>query len=378
MKSLLSIILLLIVITVKAQPTFNFKKDMVWIENAKLYVCKYEVTNIEYREFTDELLRDSLSTINKQVVFDEYYSDTTVWIVQFNHQMGDPMNKIYRWHPGFNGHPAVGVRYEGALKYCEWLTKKYGDGKYKFRLPTKSEFIKYARVNPFQLAGGLENQRSGKGEYLLNYKPNKTNLDDSLSKVFYNLKNDTFIRIDNDLTKNDKVKCEDKEIKNYASYVENYLNGYLYLLFGNGPVKYKIQDSITFYNCETNSYKKEKLVLKTEPNYYEDGFMYTSPSREYKGSNDFTAFDENGNIKSDYHPVLIRNKSSYPPDKNGLYDLAGNVSELVVEKGYSMGGNWNSTANECNYDSEFLYGSQFGYNDTDVLIGFRVVAEPLK
>jgi formylglycine-generating enzyme required for sulfatase activity len=373
MKALFSILLVLTVIAARSQSVFNFKKDMVWIENAKLFVCKYEVTNVEYREFTDELLRDTINQRHAELIYEMFYPDTMVWIRDFQYGMGDALYPIYRWHPAFNGHPVVGVRYEGALKYCEWLTKKYGKGKYKFRLPTKVEFIKYAKVGSFPLAGGLENPRNDKRQYLVNYKPNKTNLDDSLSRVYYNSQNNTFVRVYDDTT----TTPIDESVYNipdaYTYYVENYLNGYLYLGVYRDFLKLKVPDSLTYYDQKTNSYTKEKLVLHVKPNYWVDGYMYSSPTRGTKRNTDLGLFNDEGKIKNDLDFKLIYNKSSFPPDKNGLYDLAGNVSEIVSEKGLAMGGNWNSTANELNYDSE--YDIDKGY---DVLIGFRIVAEPIE
>lgn len=139
MKFLISILFMFGTKMVLSQDIFNFKKDMVWVESAKLYVCKYEVTNVEYRAFTSDLFRDSLS-YSKGQIYSSFYPDTTLWVSEFRFGMGDGMNKYYYWHEAYNGYPVSGVSYKGAVKYCEWLTKKYGGGKYRFRLPSKKNF----------------------------------------------------------------------------------------------------------------------------------------------------------------------------------------------------------------------------------------------
>jgi len=350
-----------------AQSVFDFKKDMVWIPNANLYVCKYEVTNIEFRKFTDELIAATQDSISRKIVVDTFFPDTMVWINQFQHHMGDPMNKYYRWFPGFDGYPVVGVKYESAIKYCEWLTEKYGNGKYTFRLPAKKEFIQYAYVRPFNIAGGIESPIINQRRYTINYKPNITNLDDSISKVFYNPKNSTFMRVYNDTTEKSHYN---EGIKPYTYHVENYYNGILYIGTYGKLYSYKIEDSLTFYIEETNSFTKVKPIFNTVSNYYNDGYMYTSPSRAMKEDKGLDGFEENDTV--DYKTVFISDKSIYPADKNGLFDLAGNVSEMVIEKGCSMGGNWNSEFTELKYDYVFEY------ENPDVLIGFRIVAEPIK
>jgi hypothetical protein len=372
MKTLFTIFLILTVFAARSQSVFNFKKDMVWVENAKLFVCKYEVTNVEYREFTDEILRSASNENQRQLVYDYFYPDTTVWVVPFKNGMGDPMFKYYRWHPGFNGHPVVGVSHKAAMKYCEWLTEKYGEGKYRFRLPTRKEFINYAKVGSFPLPGGLENPRNDKGQYLLNYKPNKINLNDSISHVYYNPGNDTFYRSYIDSSEKRIAKKQRKELNHYTYYVENSLNGYFYAWDFKNFLKIKIRDSIIYYDPITNSYRKEKLTIHAESNYYEDGYMYSSPTRGTNNPADLIVFDENGKMRLDYVPKLKYNQSSFPADKNGLYDLAGNVSEMVAEENGVMGGNWDSEANELEYDIEY------DEEDRRVLIGFRIVAEPIK
>jgi formylglycine-generating enzyme required for sulfatase activity len=55
------------------------------------------------------------------------------------------------------------------------------------------------------------------------------------------------------------------------------------------------------------------------------------------------------------------------PDKNGLFDLFGNVSEMTSEKGVSKGGNYGLYAEQCKYDL-----SQH-YEKPEKWLGFRCI-----
>lgn len=66
-------------------------------------------------------------------------------------------------------------------------------------------------------------------------------------------------------------------------------------------------------------------------------------------------------------PVL-----SYYPDKNGVYNLLGNVAEMVNEKGIAKGGSFIHTLNELTPQKDFVYEKPSSY------IGFRCVAELVK
>ncbi|MES2689104.1 MAG: SUMF1/EgtB/PvdO family nonheme iron enzyme [Bacteroidota bacterium] len=64
--------------------------------------------------------------------------------------------------------------------------------------------------------------------------------------------------------------------------------------------------------------------------------------------------------------------ASYFPNELGVYDLFGNVSEMVAEKGVSKGGNYQLYGNKCHIDSIQ------GYSKPEQWLGFRCVAEEVK
>ena len=69
----------------------------------------------------------------------------------------------------------------------------------------------------------------------------------------------------------------------------------------------------------------------------------------------------------------------YNPNNYGLYCMAGNVSEMIINhqtlKPETKGGSWFS----CDYFLEINADDEFGYDtNASPLIGFRVVTTALK
>lgn len=64
---------------------------------------------------------------------------------------------------------------------------------------------------------------------------------------------------------------------------------------------------------------------------------------------------------------------SYFPNRYGIYNMAGNVSEMLAEKGRTKGGNWNSLGYYLRIDAPDEFGGQMV--EPSPYVGFRVFAE---
>lgn len=178
----------------------NFNKQ---VTIGGFYMDETEITNNEYRQFMEFLLKPNLypeweethawldSTVKlegDQYVMDEIYPDTTVWMNDFSHHYGDPMMEYYYFHTAFDDYPVVGVDWYAARIFCDWRTKYMNEYRTKisgynlfanpnFRLPSEAEWeyagrggrdmVKYPWGGPYL--------RNAKGCMLANLKPGRGN-----------------------------------------------------------------------------------------------------------------------------------------------------------------------------------------------------------
>jgi sulfatase modifying factor 1 len=149
------------------------------------YMDETEITNNEYRQFIEVMLKDSVDVLGEPYIMTELYPDTSVWVRDFAHHMGDPMMEYYYAHPAFDEYPVVGVDWWAAKYFCEWRTKHMNNWRAanglwqmpRFRLPSEAEWeyaarggrdmAKYPWGNPYI--------RNSKGCMLANFKPGRGN-----------------------------------------------------------------------------------------------------------------------------------------------------------------------------------------------------------
>lgn len=107
------------------------EKPVHTVDLDAFYIAKFEVTNADWRKFRD----------------DPGYDDPKLW------PNGRPMPKdqIPYWTqannhggatPNSDNYPVLGVNWDGAAAYCNWVSAKTGK---KYRLPTEAEWEKAAR-----------------------------------------------------------------------------------------------------------------------------------------------------------------------------------------------------------------------------------------
>lgn len=142
----------------------NVEKSFGKIKSG-LYMNKYEVSNGDYHLFLSSLAHDPAA-------YKAAYPDTAVWA------RISPLASLYFNHAAYAKYPLVGITYENALQYCQWLTDIYNadEGrKFKrviFRLPTREEWTLAANGGDLkkQYPWGTGFIRNSRGMALCNFR----------------------------------------------------------------------------------------------------------------------------------------------------------------------------------------------------------------
>ncbi len=101
------------------------------VELDSFYMAKYEMTNGEWKKFRDDSgYDDPKFWPNGRIVPKD---ESPYWGDARNHGGGTPASDNY---------PLLGVNWDAATAYCNWLSSKTGT---KYRLPTEAEWEKAAR-----------------------------------------------------------------------------------------------------------------------------------------------------------------------------------------------------------------------------------------
>ncbi len=55
------------------------------------------------------------------------YPDTTSWVAELPYSFNEPMVSLYFWHPAYDDYPVVGISYYQAMAYCDWKTDRLNE-----------------------------------------------------------------------------------------------------------------------------------------------------------------------------------------------------------------------------------------------------------
>jgi hypothetical protein len=208
----------------------------------------------------------------------------------------------------FTNYPVVNISYEGALAFCEWLTEQYNN------LPDR----KYKKVK-FRLPSIKEWQIAALG-----YKNFQS----------WNIEENT---VELNIPKN----STDEICKNCATKTVSFKeSGILYPWYISYNYRNKALNS---RGCALGNFKwpdNHEVCRPQMPT--PDGWTLMAPVE------------------------------SYFPNNIGLYDVVGNVAEMISEKGKACGGSWNHPAEE----STILSISE--YKGPDSAVGFRPFMEVIE
>lgn len=142
-------------------PMGSFKLDSTTVSCQAFYISKYEISNLQYREFLADLKRNNKIENLKTALI-----DSTKWrddLMYF-----EPYVNLYHTHPAYNNYPVVNISQKAAELYCTWLSEKLNkeNPEYNFtvRLPQRIEWL-HAASSGFNLS-----EYSWGGPYLRNAK----------------------------------------------------------------------------------------------------------------------------------------------------------------------------------------------------------------
>jgi formylglycine-generating enzyme required for sulfatase activity len=139
-KQLLHVLLIFSLGNVVAQVSNKDLKKNYAVISDKLYAGKYEVSNVQYRHFLEDLKNQ-----NKHEEWITASVDSCNWTTKKG-LYSEKMRDYYHLHPAYDFYPVVNVSIYSANAYCIWLTEKYHSNpkrKYQnviFRLPTCEEW----------------------------------------------------------------------------------------------------------------------------------------------------------------------------------------------------------------------------------------------
>lgn len=94
--------------------------------------------------------------------------------------------------------------------------------------------------------------------------------------------------------------------------------------------------------------------------------FFNNNGKDEKGKANFNCLNNDTSITSEYADVTSH-IHSYKKDIFGLYNVIGNVSEIIYEKGYSKGGSWKDNIEDCRIGKVQTYTAPTSW------LGFRCV-----
>ncbi len=174
--------------------------------------------------------------------------------------------------------------------------------------------------------------------------------------------------------------------KDKLSYNEPYVNYYYrHIAYNHFPVVgISYEQAIEYCKWRT---ERVKILLSMKRKFKNQNFIYRLPTKiEWEKIAETSSFVINHNGKNEkgsyklnckHYDTIIKSNmpyadvtapvNSYWKDYFGIYNMLGNVAEMVAEKGISKGGSWINTIEECRV------GKEIKYENPTAWLGFRCV-----
>jgi len=252
---------------------------------SSFYMDECEVTNFDYLEYLYWLDR-VFTPADLPSVFRSALPDTTVWRKRL--AFNEPMVELYLRHPSYRDYPVVGVSWAQATKYCAWRTDRVNE----------QILIDHGYIN-------MTNEPTAEGHF---------NTDAYLIYPDYEQNSDR--RLQYILTKEPRnVRMEDGILlPRYRLPTEAEWEFAALGLIGN-----TLQERI----LERRTYPWNGQVTRTDDKKY----MGKAVMNTRRGRGDYMGVAGDLNDAGMYTAPSI----SYWPNDYGLYNMAGNVSEWVMD-----------------------------------------------
>ena len=107
---------------VEQDVTYDWNNVPRRITVSSFYMDQYEVRNVDYREYLYWLQRVYLSYPE---VYKQALPDTLVWRSKLAYM--EPYVELYFRHPAYQEYPVVGVNWRQATDYCKWRTDRVNE-----------------------------------------------------------------------------------------------------------------------------------------------------------------------------------------------------------------------------------------------------------
>ncbi|MCK9155297.1 MAG: SUMF1/EgtB/PvdO family nonheme iron enzyme [Paludibacteraceae bacterium] len=261
---------------------------------SSFYMDQHEISNLNWREYTNWM---NNVFHNSREIIESVYPDTLVWREELAYN--EPYLDFYFSHVAYNYYPVVGVNWEQAFNYCIWRTDRVNE----MRM-VESGTIQYP---DFQALKGntdandiAQNQVFNTSKYLMksDYKP--TEGKKPLKDVYGNARRTNM----SDGVLLPKFRLPTEAEWEYAAYGTKTIEG-------------------------EENYKEKKIY----PWY---GHQMRNPEKKYRGEMQANFVRGRGDMmgmggKLNDHATITAPVDAFFPNEFGLYNMAGNVNEWVLD-----------------------------------------------